>query len=1148
MSFFNKADILVTDKPVVSSFAPTDKEIVEEPQPVFVDNPEDVEKKAKLDLDTARTYDVPLDIVRSGLFNVIAASVDPSEIAEPEEQAQGPINAKDLETVFQGITTNPMSRLVWKGLDALGWTLGRVENLIAAPYTPLVKEGAYGARQLIRYAMFKANGLEPPQDVKEAVELQYIGKYFKERSWPVLKEAVGGMGSAWKALNPWGRIQDKDIVSFIDVSKGYYSGITNEPESEAPWYSIAGGVGTSFLVTPWATAQALKGLGKAAKATPIFQAIEEYRIPAYQRAKEMLRLQRGAKVYDARQLGKSVSEQDLAEIAKQLSEKAGKPIGTKAVSERITQIIKGGITEQSALAAKAGPIAEELAADQKILKELGILSEVTYTTKLTKAQIAAINTKLAKAQESLVKLQTVVPYQKKLLEQIAGLHPDVAKQRRIVDRLVEVAIKAEERGKKIAEMGDEFIDAALEVTTGSPLSQKIAGLLDFAPGDKALTSLGNRILSLEKLERVARNKEATEILKIAGKINPKVLAYVKQTVTDILNVAVKVEDSKVIGQGPLMKYVQSMKRTFPGKAGKIRETEDTIANLRQQLYTSETTGGTGYLRRLYMTKEAEVAEKAKMPFFSRFRIRAPYAKARENIPGEVRKKMGEILTAEYPVTKALVQEGADIELAKFFRQIKETPGWTNSMASQGFKMLPDDKAYGELAGAFVKSVIYNDVKDMIQIKSNFGAMYDTLMGTWKSAHTVWNPSLHFRNMFGNSFLLDISGVDHIQQGKLLLKIISEMRGNSDEFQNAMRYLSRGTFTQGELLDDLLAGSKQVGGIGIQKSINIAAKLSSRISSVPGDVYSKEEFVGKFMKYLAEREKGASVIDSVRAANKALFDYGDLSAWEKTYARRAMPFYTFPRKAIPAVIEAMANNPYAVAKYPLFSWAIERYSVNNLGLSEGDYAQVQKVLPDYMKTGSFILMPWRNANGDLQFFDQTHLLPWGTLSEIQSRGVSNVVVSNPIVQLVGDIQRNKNSFNEQPIWMETDTEREIFAKQVLHFWQTAAPIPPWFPGGRYYDKMYEAITGKSTKKWDILTGKKPLLPQTLAHTIFGLRTQPVDVDLQTMFKFGDKQAKFSELQQKMMNAIIQNTGGNISPENLDKEREQYIQQMVDLLRE
>jgi len=95
--------------------------------------------------------------------------------------------------------------------------------------------------------------------------------------------------------------------------------------------------------------------------------------------------------------------------------------------------------------------------------------------------------------------------------------------------------------------------------------------------------LGNKILSLEKMERASRNKAAKTILDTAEKINPAVSKYVNQTINDVLKVADQIEDTKVIGQIPLFRYAANMKYRFPGKAEKIKKLQQEL-NVIEEIY------------------------------------------------------------------------------------------------------------------------------------------------------------------------------------------------------------------------------------------------------------------------------------------------------------------------------------------------------------------------------------------------------------------------------------------------------------------------------------------------------------------------------------------------------------------------------------
>lgn len=581
---------------------------------------------------------------------------------------------------------------------------------------------------------------------------------------------------------------------------------------------------------------------------------------------------------------------------------------------------------------------------------------------------------------------------------------------------------------------------------------------------------------------------------------------------------------------------------FPGKAKRIRELQSKIDVIDEHLWGSTHIGGELYMPRMYTTKEAEIAAR-KFPVAGAPKVRVPYAKARKKIPVEVRKELGEILEPSYPVTKRLIQEAQDIETSKLFKFAAEHGDWVDDVWHSGLakKALPNTKSYGALRGKFVTPQVHNDVTELVRIRSDFEAIYDSLIGSWKLGKVVLSPSTHFRNMISNSILLDLSGTDHIAQPKLLVRALKEMKANSKEFQKAQKYFARTTLMSGELLDDMLRTTQVAKGTGLRKSINSYNAIIGKMVGKPAQVYQQEEFLFKFMKYLEQRDKGKSIIGAVQEGNKWLFDYGDLSRFEKVVARRVMPFYTFPRKALPRVIEAAADRPLTLAKYPLLAWAEEKYALNKLEITDKDYAQIQKVLPEYMQRGSYLLMPWRDANNDLQFFDWTYIVPWGELFDVQDRGLAGALITNPLFQIVADLTRNKSGWSGREIYDETDTPEEKTFKQMVHTWQTA--VPSLMYRGIYWDKLYESATGKPSKMGKV----RPLGP-AIAHTIFGLRAQPIDVTQQQQFRLMEKRRQVNELEGKIRDIIIREASGNIEEGEYTKRRDQYLKQIETLVGE
>lgn len=88
----------------------------------------------------------------------------------------------------------------------------------------------------------------------------------------------------------------------------------------------------------------------------------------------------------------------------------------------------------------------------------------------------------------------------------------------------------------------------------------------------------------------------------------------------------------------------------------------------------------------------------------------------------------------------------------------------------------------------------------------------------------------------------------------------------------------------------------------------------------------------------------------------LFDYRNLTAFEKTFLRRLVPFYTFTRKNIEAQVKTLIESPGRIAAQTTF--------LTNLGdmlAGEGLTPEQEAALPDWIKSGISIL---KKKNGSL----------------------------------------------------------------------------------------------------------------------------------------------------------------------------------------
>lgn len=1097
---------------------------------------------------------------RDLLDSIADESYDPSEpplYPRPKEKL---LVSREITDKYLGL----FKKGVWSGLGIIAWPFERIEYTLATPLTKALEERK---KTLAEEGIDKGFGVIQPRLIRPDDLLR--------ESQEVVK-TLGLVGKAWIP----GKEKPEGIKTFNDFFGSYYEALTDEPAPE--WYKTIAGGGTSILVTPYLFGKMLKGIMAGAKATGIPQTIATRRLPAWQQMKKMARLETGARITDAKDLGKSLGNKEIRKLAKALSEKTGRNITSRAVKLRLTQIIKGGITTQPDLAAKANPVIEEFARMSGELKKLGILPEYTYLSKLPKKKVAGLLKQKAQLQKQLGGLEKV-PYQESLRKaaetlRVKGKVPLANRVLRLAESVERGDVKYIKQLSKLLDVNEAQL-AKIRIKGRGVVVQKLWKIMsDMNRKDpqllnsleKALdikTTQPGRLMRMLNTFEKAKQTERTKILNsiakaadnlldvdIAGIDASKLGPYAEKLlrlreieggriIDELLTIGGKIEGLELAGLKPLLKKIGSMKRAFPGKAKRAQEFTDKIAKVSESLQQQYHLGGEAYFPRMYLSKEEQAARG--LPLFAERRVRAQFAKQRKKIPEAARKAMGEIKEPAFPVMKRMIQESSAIETAKLFEFAASNPKWASDKWLPGFVKvaLPDTKAYGALRGKFVHPTIQKDVTALLATRGDFWTIYETSIGTWKLGKTVWNPAVHFRNMFSNSVLLDLSGLDQIQQVKYMGKALKHIRNNSDDYQQARRYFMRTTMIRGELLDDMLKGFKEVEGQGgLRTILNGINKGVSKASAPPAQMYQTEEFIGKFVKYLEQRDKGKSVIEAVQEANKWLFDYSDLANWEKNIARRIMPFYTFPRKALPRVLEAAANRPLVLAKYPMLAKSLTQYSLYKLEITTKDYEQIEKLLPEYMNQGSYLLMPYRDANGDLRFFDWTWNVPWGGLFEAEQRGLMKSAITNPLVQITYEIMQNKSSWTGRKIYddaIPVDKQTPAYRKEqnfkkMLYVWQALSPSLAY--KGIYWDKLYGAATGKKIR------GKDMLLPESIAHTIFGVRTQALDVSEARRWKLLRMAKGFDELRGNMVKVLMQKANGDITEKEFDKKWIIYTEQL------
>ena len=274
---------------------------------------------------------------------------------------------------------------------------------------------------------------------------------------------------------------------------------------------------------------------------------------------------------------------------------------------------------------------------------------------------------------------------------------------------------------------------------------------------------------------------------------------------------------------------------------------------------------------------------------------------------------------------------------------------TDLFKDLGWKV-PDSKAADlglkSFNNTFLDEDIYRALTNQYKIanESALDDIFKKINATYKTALTVGFPAYHARNALSNVALNFMAGVQNPNS------YVKAMR-----LQNAARKTNRIMKKKGV---DFLTAAKEISWPKIKTASGVmdgqhfyrAMDESNLLGQVSGH-FAKEEmkpFVNiagsKFSKkagrktrpydflysvgqtvennarlaHVVEKAQGLGLDDAVRSSKKALFDYGDLSEFEKNVLRdRVYLFYTFSRKNIAAQSRYLLSEP---AKMAIFAKA------------------------------------------------------------------------------------------------------------------------------------------------------------------------------------------------------------------------------------
>jgi len=262
----------------------------------------------------------------------------------------------------------------------------------------------------------------------------------------------------------------------------------------------------------------------------------------------------------------------------------------------------------------------------------------------------------------------------------------------------------------------------------------------------------------------------------------------------------------------------------------------------------------------------------------------------------------------------------------------------------------------------------------------------------------------------------------------LLERNNTVRGQLSDVVDVRRASSSPSAGAGERF---VSGVERFSGGAARFTENVIDKALSRRGAgrVPGlrKLFVEGENLHRLAHFMDKVQKGASVSDAILSTKKFLFDYTDLTPFEKGVLRRVVPFYTFARKNLPLQLESLVTRPGKASKL----FVVQNFIQRDEGGEEGLEATA---VPPWARRRIFGFKPGDEPKSVDVFeglgigFEELALLD-APLDEF-------IAMMRPELKAAGELVAQKDSFTGLPI---EDADR---APSVLRYLSEV-------PGGKVF---------------------------------------------------------------------------------------------------
>ena len=361
----------------------------------------------------------------------------------------------------------------------------------------------------------------------------------------------------------------------------------------------------------------------------------------------------------------------------------------------------------------------------------------------------------------------------------------------------------------------------------------------------------------------------------------------------------------------------------------------------------------------------------------------------------------------------------------------------------------------------------------------FMRMFDTVQNTWKRWTLAPFPKYHLRNMIGNTWNIYLEGSTRPQHfvkmqalqsykkyknapkmGKLAVAELRKLGISPQQADDLIMQMEKtGVVGRGWYAADIDIGIKREIEKGfIHQPLRIKAKkiLTGEIVTEKGMAFgSTIENNARGALWLARIDKGDDALTAAKTVKKFLFDYGDLTAFEKQVMKRLMPFYTWTRKNIPLQLEQIWKQPqkYAPLAVPL------------RGRSEQDLLRLKYTRPDLYER---LPIELRRDVDTVTYIPLEGLIPAGDLAKMVRPQEMFLELITPYLRAPLELRMNKSFYFESEIQKYPKETQQLLRMDIpvkLKYTLTSV-----LPQARLLNELNKLVK-KQTRKEKLTAGEQ-----------------------------------------------------------------------------